>query len=226
MPKWIVPTVVVLLVVALIPAAMIRHARSTRSATPRINLVPDMDYQPRYLPQTGNALFADGRAMRTAIAGTVARGAFENGAVYSRGLEGDDWTTRNPEPITRSLLERGRERFDIHCAVCHGYGGRGDGSVHMRALELAATGKANWVPPTSLHDDLVQNRPDGHLFNTITYGIRNMPAYGPQTTPDDRWAIVAYIRALQRSQRATLDDVPAEHRQALLETERETGRRP
>jgi mono/diheme cytochrome c family protein len=216
MPKWIVPTFVILVTVMLIPAALITRARSTRSATPRINLVPDMDYQPKFLPQTENALFADGRAMRPDIEGTLSRGALPVDERVATGRDGEDWVLRVPIPVTETLLERGRERFSVYCAVCHGTSGYGTGMIHERALQLMEKGNATWVPPTSLHDDLVRDRPDGHIFNTITYGIRNMPAYGPQIDPADRWAIVAYLRALQRSQRATLDDVPAERRAELL----------
>jgi mono/diheme cytochrome c family protein len=215
MPRWIAPVVLTFVVIALIPAALITRARYTRSSTPRINLVPDMDYQLKYLPQTANALFADGRAMRPAPEGTVARGRLAEDERFHRGRSGEDWVGEIPVPVTGAVLRRGRERYGIFCSVCHGLSGYGDGMVHARALELAEKGLANWVPPTSLHDDLVRDRPDGHLFNTITYGIRNMPAYGPQIPPEDRWAIVAYLRALQRSQKATLDDVPAEKRSAL-----------
>jgi mono/diheme cytochrome c family protein len=87
--------------------------------------------------------------------------------------------------------------------------------VAKRADELAQLGKANWTPPTSLHDEVVRQRPDGHIFHTITNGIRNMPAYGSQISVEDRWAIVAYVRALQRSQNALLDDVPESLRPTL-----------
>ena len=105
--------------------------------------------------------------------------------------------------------------YKTHCAVCHGTAGFGDGMVAKRADELAQLGKANWTPPTSLHEDVVRLRPDGHLFNTITNGIRNMPAYGSQIAVEDRWAIVAYVRALQRSQNARVEDVPEDLRPTL-----------
>jgi mono/diheme cytochrome c family protein len=218
MPRWIVPTLVVLFTVMLIPAALITRARSTRSAMPRINLIPDMDYQPKYKPQSENALFADDRAMRPPIDGTVARGDLPDDPVVATGRDGDDWVATIPVPVTASLLERGRERFGIYCATCHGLAGDGDGMIHRRALQLSEQGLAVWVPPSSMHSDLVRDRPDGHIFNTITYGIRNMPSYGSQIEPHDRWAIVAYVRALQRSRTATLDDVPAAERTRLTNT--------
>jgi mono/diheme cytochrome c family protein len=214
-PKWIVPTLVVLTAVALVPAAFISRARTSHSGTPRINLVPDMDYQPKYLPQSANQLFADGRAMRPQVEGTVARGALQADDHLYRGRIGEDWAGSIPLPVTKARMERGRERFDIYCGVCHGTSGHGDGMIAQRADELAQLGKANWTPPTSLHDQTVLERADGHLFNTITHGIRSMPAYGSQISVEDRWAIVAYIRALQRSQNSRSSDVPEDVRPTL-----------
>jgi mono/diheme cytochrome c family protein len=221
MPRWLVPGFVLLVVASFIPAAMIARARVSRSPVPRINIIPDMDVQAKYLPQTANAMFADGRAMRPVPAGTVARGALRADDAFFRGRAGGDWVPSVPAAAADSLgawsalLARGRERYDIFCATCHGLSGHGDGMISRRALELAEQGLANWTPPSSLHDDVVRGRPDGHLFNTITNGIRTMPAYGPQIAPADRWAVVAYVRALQRSQRASLADVPEDARAAL-----------
>ena len=215
MPKWIVPALLSLTVIALLPAALISRARTSNSTKPRINLVPDMDYQPKFLPQTANRLFADGRATRSSPEGTVARGRLQEDDHFHRGRADGDWATSIPIPVSQSMMQRGRERFDIYCSPCHGTGGFGDGMVATRADELAELGLASWTPPTSLHDPTVQERPDGHIFNTITHGIRSMPAYGSQVGVADRWAIVAYVRALQRSQDARLPDVPDEARSAL-----------
>lgn len=221
MPRWLVPGFVLLVLASFIPAAMIARSRNTHSATPRINIIPDMDYQAKYLPQTENALFADGRAMRSWPQGTVARGHLAADGVFHAGRSGDEWVARVPATAAEefgsweNLMARGQGRFEIHCAPCHGSAGYGDGMVSRRAVALAEQGLANWTPPSSLHDELVRGRPDGHLFNTITNGIRTMPAYGAQIAPADRWAIVAYVRALQRSQRASLEDVPADQRAAL-----------
>jgi mono/diheme cytochrome c family protein len=206
---------VALTVIALLPAAMISRARTSKSPTPRINLIPDMDYQPKYLPQSENRLFADGRAMRPRMEGTIARGQLQEDDHLHRGRIGDQGAASIPLPVTKAVMERGRERFDIHCAVCHGAAGFGDGMVAKRADELAQLGKASWTPPTSLHEEIVRQRPDGHIFNTITNGIRNMPAYGSQVSVEDRWAIVAYVRALQRSQNASVADVPEDVRPTL-----------
>jgi mono/diheme cytochrome c family protein len=174
-----------------------------------------MDYQPKYLPQTANAMFLDGRAARPFPEGTIARGRLTENPHFSTGRVNDDWATEFPVPVTADLMARGRQRFEIYCAPCHGLGGMGDGLVARRADRLMEQGQAAWTPPANLHDDTVRERPVGNLFNTITYGIRTMPAYGSQVTEADRWAIVAYVRALQRSSRATLDDVPADVRPTL-----------
>ena len=144
--------------------------------------------------------------------GTVARGELNGDDAYYRGTGGEDWIETLPIPVTMQLMERGRERFDVFCAPCHGLAGAGDGMVAKRAEELQ---EGTWTPPASFHSELVRGRADGHLFNTITNGIRNMPAYAPQIPVEDRWAIVAYIRALQRSQGAPLEDVPADLRAQL-----------
>jgi len=222
MPKWLVPGFIALVITSFIPAAMISRARNTISRTPRINLIPDMDYQPRFLPQTANPMFADGRAMRSTPEGTVARGELRGEDPFWRGRGTDgEFLARIPGSAMEefgdweTLVAQGREQFDVYCSICHGSSGYGNGVVHARAIELMELGNAQWTPPTSLHDELVRGRPDGHIFNTITNGIRNMPAYGSQISAADRWAIVGYVRALQRSQRATTGDVPADQRDQL-----------
>lgn len=221
MPRWLVPGFILLVLASFIPAAMIARARNSFSPTPRINIIPDMDYQAKYLPQTENKLFADGRAMRSLPEGTVARGQLRADEPFFTGRESQDWLKSIPARAAEQygswegLVHRGQQRFGIYCAPCHGAAGYGDGMVSRRAIALAENGLANWTPPSSLHDEVVRTRPDGHLFNTITNGIRTMPPYGPQIPPADRWAIVAYVRALQRSQRASLSDVPQDARASL-----------
>jgi mono/diheme cytochrome c family protein len=114
--------------------------------------------------------------------------------------------------VDARLLARGHERYAVFCAPCHGLSGHGDGMVARRADRLQ---QGTWTPPSSFHVEPVSARPVGHLFNTITNGIRTMPAYGSQVGVADRWAIVAYVRALQRSQRASIDDVPPELRSTV-----------
>lgn len=212
MPRWLVPTFAILFTISLIPFALIARARNSHQPTPRINIIPDMDIQSRFEAQTENPMFADGRAMRPPVAGAIARGELHEDKHLYAGRVGGAWATTNALPVTAELMQRGRQRFDIYCAPCHGLGGFGDGLVAQRADALE---QGTWTPPSSMHTDLVRGRTDGELFNTITNGIRNMPAYGSQIRTEDRWAIVAYIRALQRSQNARLEDVPADKQSTL-----------
>lgn len=196
---------------ALVPLLWIARGRVTHSPLPRMHVVSDMDNAISFKRQEANPLFADGRAMRLPVAGTVARGRLMDDAHYYTGIVDGDWAPDFPDAVKvdRRLLDRGRERFGIYCSPCHGLSGYGDGPVARRADSLL---QATWVPPSSLHDELVRSRTPGHLFNTITRGIRTMPAYGSAVPVNDRWAIVAYLRALQRSQRASIDDIPSESR--------------
>jgi len=212
LPRWLGYLVVISIALSLVPIAFIMRARVTTSSKPRIHVIPDMDKQPRYDTQSRNPLFADRRAMRPPVAGTVARGTLIGDAEITTGRIGEGWVEVIPVDLNVGVLQRGRERYDIFCSPCHGLAGFGDGMVAKRADELM---EGTWTPPTSFHSDLLRQRPDGHIFNTISNGIRNMPAYGPQIPVEDRWAIVAYVRALQRSQYATVDDVPAEIRAQL-----------
>jgi len=204
-PKGIIYVTLILVVAAILPVLFIVRARTVPSAKPAVHLIPDMDAQPRFDAQEANALFADGRSMRPILAGTIARGELHSDDALYRGKVGEEWVTEFPFPVTRELMIRGRERYDILCAPCHGLAGKGDGMVARRADELQ---EGSWTPPSSLHDELVRGRPVGHIYNTISQGIRNMPSYGSQTSVEDRWAIVAYVRALQRSQHASTADLP------------------
>jgi mono/diheme cytochrome c family protein len=212
MPRFALPILCVALIIALIPVVLIAKARAQRSPTPRIHLIQDMDNQPKYKAQAFNPLFADKRAMRPRIPGTVSRSAIINNEVFLTGKENGAWVNDIPVEITDQVLVRGQERFQIFCAPCHGISGYGNGMINQRA-ELLQEG--TWVPPLSFHDAQVRMRPNGHLFNTITHGIRNMPPYASQIEPYDRWAIVAFVRALQLSQNASLEDVPPEIRADL-----------
>jgi mono/diheme cytochrome c family protein len=211
-PRWLQYTVVVLVVLSWVPLVLIMKARHSTSTKPRIHIIQDMDNQLKYKAQARNRLFADRRAMRPPVPGTVARGTLDEDDSLYRGTADDGFVEEIPVPITMQLMERGRERYEIYCAPCHGLAGYGGGMVSKRAEMLQ---EGTWTPPASFHTELVRGRPAGHLFNTITNGIRNMPAYAPQITVDDRWAIVAYVRALQRSQSAPVDDVPPELRAQL-----------
>jgi mono/diheme cytochrome c family protein len=212
MPRVIVNVLIVLFVLGLVPLAIIARDRASPSPKPRIQIIPDMDNQPKFKAQKANPLFADGRAMRLPPADTVARGEARTDSLLYAGRESGAWATRFPQPVTPALVARGQERFRIFCAPCHGLSGYGDGLVAKRADRLQ---EGTWTPPASFHTDLVRQRPAGQLFNTITNGVRNMPSYGAQIPPADRWAIVAYVRALQRSQNAGVADVPPAEQPAL-----------
>ncbi|QDT70718.1 Cytochrome c [Planctomycetes bacterium MalM25] len=125
-----------------------------------------------------------------------------------------NWIKDFPESLTvnEELMDRGQQRYNIHCAACHGLAGNGDGLVSKRAMKVSG---ATWTPPTSLHVEAVVTQPVGRVFDTISNGRRKMPGYASHITPEDRWAIVLYIQALQRSQNASADDLPAEKRRAM-----------
>ncbi|MFH1842227.1 MAG: cytochrome c [bacterium] len=216
MPRPIIYVLLVLTALTLLPLAFIARSRVTDSQRPRIQVVPDMDSQPKYKTQAPGPLFADGRAMRKHVSGTVAHGELwaDDKVALGRHTAGPDtgFVLTSPLPVTSEALARGRHRFDIFCAVCHGRLGDGNGMVHTRAAQLA---EGTWTPPANLTADLTAGRPAGFLFDTITNGVRNMPGYGRQIPIEDRWAIVAYLRALQRSSRGSVDDVPSAERSRL-----------
>jgi mono/diheme cytochrome c family protein len=212
LPRWMLWSVLAVVLVSWIPFALVGKARATKSTRPPVHFVPDMDDQPKYETQELNVLFADTRASRATVEGTVARGDLHPDDPFATGRVGEDWLAVMPMEVDAAMLERGRERFEVYCSRCHGLAGGGDGIVNERALRLE---EGTWTPPSDLHTDLVRDREHGHLFNSITHGIRNMPAHGPQIPEEDRWAIIAYLRALQRSQAADIEDVPPEKRDTL-----------
>jgi mono/diheme cytochrome c family protein len=167
-----------------------------------------MDFQERFEAQEANNFFADGRAMRPPVPGTIARGYLNEDGRFAYGKESDgSFVAEAPVTITADVLARGQNRYEIFCAPCHGNAGDGQG--------VMSTGDYGMVPAPTYHDDRLRSIEDGYLFDVVTNGIRTMPGYGYQVQIDDRWAIVAYIRALQRSQNAGAEDVPAEVRSEL-----------
>ncbi|RMH27250.1 MAG: cytochrome c [Candidatus Hydrogenedentota bacterium] len=163
-----------------------------------------MRYQPKYKPLQESDFFADGRSARPLVAGTVARGDLRDDRMLFTGMDGTTLTQVLPVSLTRELLERGQERFNIYCAPCHGRLGNGDGMIVRRGM----------VKPPSYHEDRLLSAPIGHFYDVMTNGFGRM--YPHNHIPvRDRWAIAAYIRALQLSQNATLADVPPEERAAL-----------
>ena len=222
-PKAFKYIVVILVVAAMIPPALIARARAVNSPEPRIHYVLDMDNQPKFRAQAANPLFADGRAMRPPVEGTVQWGSQDLDPLFHLGLDGDQLTQRFPDEIAVDLplLQRGQERFNIYCQPCHGLAGYGDGIVNKHAMALLSTGTkgTSWVQPKNLHELAIVEQPIGQLFNTISNGVRNMPAYGPQIPVRDRWAIVAYVKALQMSQDIPRADIPRDQQSQLIPIE-------
>jgi len=171
----------------------------------------DMYDQPRYEALEASTFFEDGKSARPPVAGTIPRGHLREDTVLYTGRDAQGaFVLQVPVDVNRALFERGRERFNIFCSVCHGQSGYGDGMIVQRGFRK----------PPSFHIDRLENAPAGHFYDVITNGFGAMPAYNVQIPPEDRWAIVAYVRALQLSQHATIDDVPAENRSALQEVQK------
>jgi len=174
----------------------------------------EMAKVPHFKPMEPSELFADGTSARTPPPGTVARGQLTTDVALNFGSDPATRTAvaKSPLPFTAERLARGREQFNIHCAVCHGADGFGQGIVVRRGFP----------PPPSYHSDRLREAPDGHLFDVITNGYGKMYPYRSRVLVEDRWAIVGYIRALQRGQHASLDDIADHAERAKLEKERTT----
>lgn len=157
----------------------------------------DMRDQPRYDPLEHSDLFADGRSARPLVEGTVARGHLRIDHHFFEGRQDGELVTTFPQPVTTQMLLRGRERFNIFCTACHGEVGFGDGMAVQRG----------YPRPPSFHTDDLRARSLGHLYDVITNGYGRMMDYRDQIPPADRWAIVAYIRALQKSQHVRRDEL-------------------
>lgn len=183
-------------------------ARERPSERTPIHLNPNMDNQEKYQPQEPSEFYADGAAQRVPVPGTIARGYLRDDDAFYRGLNSrGELLEKAPVEVDIHFLERGRDRFDIFCSPCHSRVGDGHGILVQRG----------YPPPPSFHEQRIKDVSDGHIFNVITNGLRNMPSYKHQIPPEDRWAIIVYLRALQRSQDATVEDVPEEMREKLLE---------
>jgi len=263
-------------VLLLMPPALVAYKRSTTTNSPRIHIVPDMDFQPKLKAQNTTNLFPDGREVRPNIKGTIPRGQFKDdnipfyyglkylpedqdvvvialqdekktdakkteekppadpkadaakapaekpadpavdaAAAEASKLDKLPWVTEFPMPVTEKMMARGKERYRIYCSACHGLGGEGDGLVSLRAMDLQ---QGTWVKPASYHTDNVRKLPVGRLYHTITHGVRKMPAYGAQVTPEDRWAIVLYLRALQKSHEIDANTIPEAEKRKLRDT--------
>jgi mono/diheme cytochrome c family protein len=198
------------LVVLMVSILGFRGLPSTR---PPIEVIPDMDRQAKYKPQAESRFFADGRADRAIPPGTVPRG--RTAAADPAFLRADDFLSRGkaadgsfargfPVPVTEAFIRHGQARYAIYCQPCHG--ALGDGNGVTRGYNMN---------PASFHDDRLRAMAEGELFHTITAGKNTMMPYADKLVPEDRWAVVAYLRALQRAAHATLANVPADERGRL-----------
>lgn len=216
------------LLLAIISVLALAGFRGGMSPVPPIEIFPDMDHQPKFQPQHPSGFFADGRAARLPVEGTVplgyilpgsylqsgaknttldvTRSGFANEPTYYHtGRFGDAYGDGFPLDVTPELIARGQGRYNIHCAVCHGKAGLGNGVMGQYGVAAIA----------NLVDDRVRAQPDGQIYNTITHGKNTMGAYGPNLAVEDRWAIVAYVRALQKSQSVELASLPEARRRDL-----------
>jgi mono/diheme cytochrome c family protein len=186
--------------------------RGNTSSEPPIHLQRNMFTQDKGKPQRENTFFEDHRTMRPLVEGTVPTHAAVDPGPYRTGKDdAGAYVTKWPAevPVTIDVVRRGQERYNIYCSPCHDGTGGGNGTVIQRANKLG-----RWQP-TSYFEDRIMTMPIGQIFETITNGVRTMPGYSYQVPVGDRWAIVSYVRALQRSQRAVLADVPESQRNNL-----------
>ncbi len=195
-------------------ASALGGCRGMHSDNPPIHPNLNMDFQESFEAQEANPFFADDAAMRPTVPGTVKRTGLrttENAPYFLGRTATGALVPTIPMEVTPAVLARGQQRYNIYCTPCHGYAGDGKGIIMV--------GKGGegygYVPAPSYHTDALRAREDGHFFDVITNGIRSMPSYAHQISVPDRWAIVSYIRALQRSQNAGAGDVPAPIRDQL-----------
>jgi mono/diheme cytochrome c family protein len=173
----------------------------------------DLHDQPRYETLEASDFFLDGQSARPLVQGTIpyrGEGQWQDEGPFDSGKDGEGkFVGEIPIEIDRALLERGQERFNIYCAMCHAPTGSGNGMIVQRGFRR----------PPSLHIERLRSAPAGHFFDVITNGFGTMPSYRVQVEPRDRWAITAYVRVLQMSQNAQLDDVPESDRSQLQEAQ-------
>lgn len=176
----------------------------------------DMHNQPKFDQQRGTTFYADGRSVRPQVTGTVARGQEDAGSYYRTGMINGQEGDGLPVPLTRELVLRGQEKYNVYCTACHSRVGNGRGMIVMRG----------YFPAGNLHTDRLRQAPLGHFYNVIANGYGAMPEYSGQVDVADRWAIIAYVRALQLSQHATATDTGGAHVEQMSEVEQKEGFAP
>jgi mono/diheme cytochrome c family protein len=175
-------------------------ARGCTSSRPPIHLNPSMDNQPKVRAQSASTFFYDGASMRQPIPGTVAIGGLKEDTAFFTGKGADgQFVATSPVALDETVIERGRQRYVIYCQPCHDARGDGKGILFQRGN----------VPTATFHQEKILNYPDGQVFDVITNGVGLMPAYRWPIPPEDRWAIIAYVRGLQRDRQARAASVPA-----------------
>jgi mono/diheme cytochrome c family protein len=179
---------------------------SAAQRVPPVEVWDDMKRQGKFKPQLENALFDDHRDSRVPPAGAVARGHLAEATPYFTGMDGELYVGKSPVPLTPDLLKKGQAKFGTYCTPCHDRAGTGQGIVPAHA--------PSWQP-SNLTEDRVVQLADGEIFHVVTNGRRSMPAYRFQVSVEDRWAIIAYLRVLQRAAHGTIDDVPADQKAGL-----------
>ena len=208
----------IIFVVCVLAVGGILGKRGTHFRKTSLYIFPDMEWQLKLRPQKENGFFTNGLSSQLPVPGTIARSVpiqTSSGAVFpfeiapvntGRTTGTTNFVENNPMPITTTLLKRGQQRFTINCSPCHGATADGNGiTKKLGAMAVVA----------NLHDKRIVEMPDGELFYVVTNGRNNMGAYGPNVTVEDRWAIIAYLRALQLARLGTIDDVPQELRGTL-----------
>ena len=186
--------------VSIAASALMLTGCTNRQRLTQVEVWDDMKRQPKYKPQAASDFFADGRTSRRPVPGTIARGYLKEDVVFNTGMVAPEmYAGKNPVVIDMALLKTGQAKFNTYCSPCHDRTGSGKGIVAIRT--------PSWQP-TNLQEDRIKKMADGEIFSVITKGRRTMPAYKYQVVEHDRWAIVAYLRALQRATSGTVADVP------------------
>lgn len=202
---------------ALLPPLFIalarQHSTEWPQEKPRIHILKDMDFQPKYKTQATSPLFTDRRAMRPRVEGTVPFNPvlLQTPPGFDTGKVNDEYLKEFPLPVSEELMRRGQQRYDIYCATCHGWTGEAGMYDGMTSRRARSRGETTWIPPANLTGQAVREQPVGKIFETISQGViregqYSMRPYAVQIPPEDRWAIVLYVRALQRARAPLAED--------------------